>query len=69
MINVQSKKTTKLEKLLNITNINEKKVNKLSYKEKQEYYRAKSKLGKIFFVSKDKNGKGLTYIKSRKEAK
>lgn len=34
-------------------------------KQKQRYYSAKNKLGKLVFVSKDKNGNGITYRKSK----
>ncbi len=64
---LEDKKTKKLKKLLNIVNISEKKLDKLSYREKQEYYKAKSKLGTIVFVSRDKNGNGLTFRKEKYE--
>ena len=67
MINDAIKRQKKLEKLLKITNISEKQLDKLSYKEKQQYYKAKSKLCTISFVSKGKDGKGLTYRKSKEE--
>lgn len=63
MINDAVKRQKKLEKLLKITNISEKKLDKLNWKEKQQYFRAKSKLCTISFVSRDKNGKGITYRK------
>lgn len=65
MINSDIKRKKKLEKLLEITNIDDKKLNKLNYKEKQEYFRAKSKLCRVSFVSRDKNGKGITYRKPK----
>lgn len=65
MINSDIKRKKKLEKLLEITNIDDKKLNKLNYKEKQEYFRAKSKLCHVSFVSRDKNGKGITYRKPK----
>ena len=49
---VQSKRERKLRELLNIVDISEEEV-------------AKSKLGKLVFVSKDKNGNGITYKKSK----
>ena len=57
-------KNKKLEELLKITNISEEEIDKLDYKEKQKYYKAKSKLCRISFVSRDKTGKGITYKKN-----
>ena len=65
MINSDIKRKKKLEKLLKIANIDDKKLNKLNYKEKQKYFKAKRSLGKIFFKSVDSSGKGITYIKSK----
>lgn len=62
---VQSKRERKLRELLNIVEISEEEVDKSSIKQKQRYYSAKSKLGKLVFVSKDKNGNGITYKKSK----
>ena len=56
----------KLKELLKITNISDKKLEKLNFKEKQKYYKAKSKLCTIAFVSRDKSGKGITYRRSNK---
>lgn len=56
-------KKNKLKELQDIVNISEKQYEKLDFKGKQKYFNAKSKLAKIVFVSKDKNGKGITYIK------
>ena len=53
----------KLVELLEITDISSDKVEKLNYKEKQKYYKAKSQLKKIYFISKDSEGKGITYKK------
>lgn len=64
---LEDKKTKKLKKLLNTINISEKKLSKLNYREKQEYYKAKSKLGTIVFASRDKNGNGLTFRKDKNE--
>lgn len=68
MINDAIKRKKKLDKLLKITNISDKELSKLDYKGKQQYFKAKSQLCKISFVSRDKNGKGITYRKPR-EAK
>ena len=56
-------KNKKLKELLKITNISEEEIEKLDYKEKQKYYKAKNKLCRISFVSRDKNGNGITYKK------
>lgn len=64
MINNDIKKAKKLEELFKITNISEEELEKLDYKGKQKYYKAKSKLCRISFVSKDKTGKGITYKKN-----
>lgn len=56
-------KEDKLEKLLKIVSISDEELEKLTYKEKQKYYRAKNKLCKVVFVSRNKKGKGLTYRK------
>ena len=56
-------KENKLEELLKIVSISDEELEKLTYKEKQKYYRAKNKLCKVVFVSRNKRGKGLTYRK------
>lgn len=55
----------KLVKLLEITNISANKVEKLNYKEKQKYFKAKSQLKKICFFSRDSNSQGITYKKKK----
>jgi len=65
MINEEIKRQKKLQKLLEKTNITEKELEKLSYKEKQEYYRCKSKLCRVVFTSRDKYGNGITYKKQK----
>lgn len=57
-------KKNKLKELQDIVNISEEEYEKLDFKGKQRYFKAKSKLAKIVFVSKDKNGKGITCVKS-----
>ena len=57
----------KLKELLDITNISEEELNNLDYKGKQKYFKAKNKLARVFWVSKDKKGKGLTYRKEKYE--
>lgn len=63
MINDEFKRNKKLKELLEITKISEEEVEKLSFRDKQKYYKAKSQLGKLSFASKDKNGNGITYKK------
>lgn len=58
---IDKNKEDKLEKLLKIVSISDEELEKLTYKEKQKYYRAKNKLCKVVFVSRNKQGKGLTY--------
>lgn len=60
-------KKDKLKELKNIVNITDKQFEKLDFKEKQKYFKAKCKLANVSFVSRDKNGKGLTYIKPKEE--
>lgn len=65
MIKAAIKRDKKLQKLIKKTNISEEEVEKLGFRDKQEYYKAKSQLCKISFVSRDKNGKGITYRKPK----
>lgn len=58
-------KKDKLKELQEIVNISESQFKKLDYKGKQRYFKAKNKLAKISFISRDKNGKGITYIKPK----
>lgn len=55
----------KLVKLLELTNISDKQIEKLNYKEKQRYYNAKNQLKKIVFFSRNAEGKGITYKKKK----
>lgn len=55
----------KLVKLLELTNISDKQIEKLNYKEKQRYYNAKNQLKKIVFFSRNSEGKGITYKKKK----
>ncbi len=59
-------KPSKLEKLLEITNITDDELAKLDYKQKSAYYKAKCQIGNLVFKSRDENGKGLTYKKNKK---
>ena len=65
MINSDIKRQKKIEKLLKITNISDKKLSKLDYRGKQQYFKAKSKLCTVVFTSRDKYGKGITYRKPK----
>lgn len=65
MINDVIKRDKKLKELLEITNISEEEFEKLDFKGKQRYFKAKNKLCKLSFVSRDKNGKGITYRKPK----
>lgn len=47
----------RLEELLKIVSISDEELEKLTYKEKQKYYRAKNKLCKVVFVSRNKKEK------------
>ena len=49
---------------LNITqilNIKDEDLDKMNYKERQKYYKIRSKIAKIVHKSRDKKGKGITY--------
>lgn len=65
MINDAIKRDKKLQELIEKTNISEEEVEKLGFRDKQEYYKVKSQLCKISFVSRDKKGKGITYRKPK----
>lgn len=65
MINDVIKRDKKLKELLEITNISEEEFEKLDFKGKQRYFKAKNKLCKLSFASRDKNGKGITYRKPK----
>jgi hypothetical protein len=65
MINDAIKRDKKLKELLEITNISDEEFEKLDFKGKQRYFKAKNKLCKISFTSRDKNGKGITYRKPK----
>ena len=45
----KARSNKKLKELVDIVNISDKKLEKLNYKEKQQYYRAKNKLCKVFY--------------------
>lgn len=56
-------KKDKLKELHDIVNISDKQFEKLDYKGKQRYFNAKSKIAKVSFISRNKYGKGITYVK------
>lgn len=58
-------KSNKLKELQDIVNISEKEFEKLDFKGKQRYFKAKNKLCKIAFVSRDSKGNGITYRKEK----
>lgn len=62
---MKTEKDKKLDELLKITNISEEELEKLDFKEKQKYFKAKNQLAKVYFVSRNKEGKGLTYRKPK----
>lgn len=53
----------KEEELIKLANMTEKEVENLDFKGKQKHYAAKCKLGKIVHISRNKDGKGITYRK------
>ena len=59
-----AKSRVKIDELIKLANIPEKKVEKLSFREKQKHYKAKSQLGTFIFKSQDINGKGRIYRKN-----
>lgn len=59
----------KTKELIDIVDIIEEEFNKLDFKGKQKYFKAKSKLCTVAFSSRDENGKGKTYIKPKMEEK
>jgi len=69
MINDAIKRDKKLKELVEITNISDEEFEKLDYKGKQRYFKAKNKLCKISFISRDKKGNGITYKKPLQEVK
>lgn len=63
MINEDIIRQEKLEDLLKIVDISEEEFDKLDFKGKQKYYKAKSKLGKYSHKSKDDKGNGIIFKK------
>jgi len=55
----------KKEEIIKLASLDDSKIEKLDYKEKQKCYRAKSRVGRYVFVSKDEKGKGITYRKEK----
>ena len=54
---------TKLIEMINLAEMDDKKVEKDDYKLKQNHYAAKSKLGKVFYASSEKG----TYVKPKQK--
>lgn len=69
MINKLDKRMKKAEDTIKLANTPDKDIEKMDYKQKQKVFKAKSKVMKIFHVSKGKNDKGITYIKQKNEDK
>lgn len=67
MFDKEKERKEKLEKLIKLTNTSDEDLAKMNFKEKQAVFKAKNSLCKIVFVSRDKNGKGLTYRKPKKK--
>lgn len=59
----------KKDELIKIVNITEEEFERLNYQEKQKYFNAKAKLGKLIHRSRDKNGKGISYVEKSDEIK
>lgn len=57
MISEEYLRNKKLQELEKIANVSEEELSKMNYKEKQQVYRAKSKLCKVFY-------RGGTYVKN-----
>lgn len=55
---------TEIDKIVNTT---DEEISQMSFKEKQEYFKKRNKLCKIIYVSRDKKGKGNTYIKKNQD--
>jgi hypothetical protein len=51
------------EQIDQVINTTDEELQTKSYKEKQEFYKKKRRIGRIVFISNDKNGNGKTYIK------
>lgn len=58
-------KSNKLKELQDIVNISEEEFEKLDFKGKQKYFKAKNKLCKVVFVSRDSKSNGITYKKEK----
>lgn len=60
-----TEKEKRIKEMIKLANMSEKELEKLDYKGKQRYYKAKSNLGTIIHTSRDKDGKGITYRKQK----
>ena len=66
---IDNKKGSELDRLLYIVETSEKHYDELDYKEKQQYFKAKNKLCRVFHRSKDNKGNGITYRKEKSDVK
>lgn len=53
----------KIQKMRKLAEISDEEVSSLNYKERQKYFRSKNMFGRKIFISKDKNGNGVSYRK------
>lgn len=66
MLDREKERQELLKKTLKLANTSDEELAKMSFREKQAVFKAKNSLIKIAFVSRDKNGKGITYRKKVK---
>ena len=52
--------------IIKLASLDDSKIEKLTYKEKQKCFKAKSRVGRYVFISKNNDGKGTTYRKGDK---
>lgn len=52
--------------IIKLASLDDSKIEKLTYKEKQKCFKAKSRVGRYVFISKNNDGKGITYRKGDK---
>ncbi len=59
-------KSKKEKLIIKLASLDDSKIEKLTYKEKQKCFKAKSRVGRYVFISKNNGGKGVTYRKGDK---
>ena len=59
-------KSKKEKMIIKLASLDDSKIEKLTYKEKQKCFKAKSRVGRYVFISKNNDGKGITYRKGDK---